>query len=151
MECKLLHFISRELSNQIKFHTLCRFQSSYSGNGSWMFTALREPSCDHNALVYYAGFSFNKVELLLLQFQLILTTQILIKVIKINIRDDSITWNICYGNFNHYSSRFKSRVMHEQLRVAEVFKFFALNGARIIPVICVYFPKPYFIEMLMVV
>ena len=41
--------------------------------------------------------------------------------------------------------------MREQLRVAEVVKFFALNAAQIIPVVCVYFPKPDFIEMLMVV
>jgi len=151
LEYRQLHFSSRELSNQIKFHTLCRFQLNYFGNGSWVFTAWREPSCNYKALENYAGFSFNKVAPLLLQFQMTLTTRKLVKIIEINIRDDTITWNICYEKFNHYSLRFESRVMREQLRVAEVVKFFALNAALIIPVICVYFPKPDFIEMLMVV
>ena len=46
---------------------------------------------------------------------------------------------------------FNSRVMREQLTVAEEVKFFALTGARIIPVIRVYSPRLDFIEMLMVV
>jgi hypothetical protein len=46
---------------------------------------------------------------------------------------------------------FNSRVTREQQTVAEEVKFFALNGARIIPVIRVYSPRPDLIEMLMVV
>jgi len=45
---------------------------------------------------------------------------------------------------------FKIRVMREQLIVVEEVKFFAPNGARIIPVIRVYPPRPDFIEMLVV-
>ena len=152
MECRLLHFSSRELSNRIKFYSLCRFQLNYSANGSWVFTALTEPSCNNKGLEDFVGFSFNKVAPLLWQCQMILTKRRFIKIIKINIkiniRDDTVTWNICYRNLNHYSLMFKSRVTSGQLRVAEVVKFFAFNGARIIPVIRVYSPRPDLIEML---
>jgi hypothetical protein len=46
---------------------------------------------------------------------------------------------------------FNSEFMCVKLTVAEAVKLFALTGARIIPVIRVYSPRPEFIEMLMVV
>jgi hypothetical protein len=124
---------------------------NYSGNGSWVFTALRELSCNNKALVDFAGFSFNKVAPLLRQIQMILTKQKFIKIIKINIKDDTVTWNVCYKNLNNYFLMFKSRVTRARIRVAEVVKFFAFNGVRIIPVISVYSPRPDLIEMLTVV
>jgi hypothetical protein len=55
------------------------------------------------------------------------------------------------GILNHYSLMFDSEVKREKLTAGEVFKLFALTGARINAVIRVYFPRPGIIEMLMVV